>query len=74
MQNVEIVFVAIGFPLMLLLLNWVFVKGQLVMKAKIARQIDWGIENGRIKLEIDGKSKSSNELYAVICAKDYPQK
>jgi len=66
--------VLVGGILIFIALTVVHIQGQLAMKAKIRRQIDWGIENGRIKLEVDGEAKKCGELYGVICARDYPKK
>ena len=49
------------------------VKWQLFMKNKIARQVDHGIKNGLINIQINGKPiNNTKELYDVICSKDYP--
>ena len=70
MNNIYLISIIVS---IFLLLNYIFVIGQLIMKKKIQRQIDWGIENGKIKLEIDNKTiKNCSELYLVICSKDYP--
>ena len=43
------------------------------MKNKIARQVDHGIKNGLINIQINGKPiNNTKELYDVICSKDYP--
>ena len=49
--------------------------GQVAMKNKVARQIDFGMRHHRIKIEIDGRPiESTAALYSVICADSYPQK
>lgn len=49
--------------------------GLVAMKNKVARQIDYGIQHQRIRIEVDGQPiESTAALYSVICARSYPQK
>jgi len=72
-MNDILIFMIFIFVLSSLLLTRI--RGQIAMKNRIKRQINYAINSGAIKIDLNGVSvKDFQEVYAHICDKDYPVK